>query len=177
MIQIPKNVFSKLYQEVGDTGLVYLTVEGEKTARPVLVEDIQFHSLRDQVLHVVFKQVDLKEKITAEVPVKLVGECKIPNTVVITVHDAIEIEALPTDLPESFEIDISGLTEIGQMITFKDIVIDRSKITFQVSEEELDTPVVMLQEVKEEPVEEAPAEPAEGEAPAATEAATPEKTE
>lgn len=171
-IQLPQNVFVRTHAAVGDTGLVYLTVDGEQEARPVLIEDVQLHSLKDVVLHVVFKQVNLKEKIEAEIPVRTIGENKIPNTVVITVQDSIMVEALPTDFPESFEVDISGLTEIGQMITIKDLPFDRSKITLKVSEEELDTPVVMLQEVKEEPVEEVPvAEPAEGEAAAPTEAA------
>lgn len=170
-ISIKSNDFIRLYNEVGDNGLFYLEVEGEKTARPVLVDLFEVNALTNLPQHVVFKQVDLKEKIEAEIPVELVGEFKLAGAVVITVHDTIEVEALPTDLPEKFEIDISNLTEIDQSVTFKDLKFDRSKITLSISEEELDTPVVLVQAVKEEPVEEeVPAEVAEGEAPATTEA-------
>lgn len=156
--------FNHLYNQVGDTGLFYLELDGEAAVRPVLIEDVEVNPISNQPQHVTFKQVNLKEKITAEIPVELVGEFKTAGAVVITVHDAIEVEALPTDLPEKFEIDISGLSEIGQDITFNQLNYDREKVTLMVSEEELDTPVVLVQEVKEEPVEEVVEEVAEGDA-------------
>lgn len=176
-VSINTNQFIKLYDQVGDTGLFYLEIEGEKTPRPVLVVDVEADAMSGIPQHVVFKQVNLTEKITAEIPVELVGEFKLAGAVLLTVHDSIEVEALPADFPEKFEIDVTGLTEIDQAVTFNDLNYDRSKITLMVGEEELDTPVVLVQEVREEPVEEeAPAEAAEGEAapteaPAETEAA------
>lgn len=164
--------FVKLYESVGDTGLVYVSVEGESKPHPVLIEEVQVNPLTGQVMHVLLKQVNLNEKIEAEVPVELVNGKEIPGAVVITVRDVIEVQALPADLPEKFEVDISGLTEIGQDIKFSQLNYDKSKVKLMISEEELDTPVVLLQAVKEE-VEETPAEvPAEGEA-AGEAAATP----
>jgi len=163
--------FNKLYTKAGDTTLIYLAVEGEKTPRPVLIDQVQVNSVTGASLHVVFKQVNLKEKIVAEIPVELVGEFKVANGVLLTVHDSIEIEALPTDLPEKFEIDVSLLTEIGQGFTFAQLVYDSSKITLQINEEEKESPILLVQEIKEE-VEEV-ATPVEGETSGETPVATP----
>lgn len=147
--------FERLYAEVGDTGLIYLNVAG--TDHPVLIDDVQIDSLDEKPLHVVFKQVNLREKIEAEVPVELVGESTIPNTVVVLVHDEITVEALPADLPDKFEIDVTTLTEVGQQVTFAQLSYDKSKVTLMIEADQVDEPVVILQEHVEQ-VEETPAE-------------------
>lgn len=157
--------FARVYDKIGDTGLVYLKVEGESKERPVLVSEVQHDPLTNEVVHVMFRQVNLSEKVTAEVPVEVVGELTLKSALVVTVHDAIKVEALPADLPEKFEIDVAQFTEVGQSVTFNQLSYDRSKVHLHVEEDQLDTPVVLVQAVKEE-VEEAPVveTPAEGEA-------------
>lgn len=149
--------FTKLYTEAGDNALIHLTIDQEAKPRPVLVEDVSVDPVTGQLRHVAFKQVNLNEKVEAEVPVELVGEFKLPNAVVVTVEQIVEVEALPTDLPEKFVIDVSQLTEVDQSVTFADLEYDKSKVTLLVSEEEINDPIVMVQAVKEE-VEEAPEE-------------------
>lgn len=178
MIEVDRKSFKHLYDKAGDTTVIYLQVGESQETVPVLVEQVEVHPVTNETQHIVFRQVNLKEKIEAQIPVELVGENKVPDAVVITVHDEIEVRALPTDLPEKFEIDISVLTEIGQAVTFADLKFDREKVEL-ILEEDLETPVVMLQEVKEEVIEEVAAPegeegtetaggetPAEGEAPA-----------
>ncbi len=163
-IQVEKSAFTKLYREVGETGLVYLQIEGENKDRPTLIGNLDFDTITDEVLHVVFKQVNLSEKIEASVPVVLEGENSVPNTAIVKAFDAITVEALPTDLPESFTFDISQLTEIGQTLTFADLKYDQEKVELKLSEEELQSPIVILQEQKEvaEETLEVAAEGAEG---------------
>ena len=67
-VVVDQRKFEQLYEEVGDTGLFYVTVGEEKTERPVLITDVQLDPISATPLHVVFRQVDLTEKITAEVP-------------------------------------------------------------------------------------------------------------
>jgi large subunit ribosomal protein L25 len=169
-VSVDMKGFNKLYNKAGDTALIYLSLDSEKAARPVLIEEVDTNPMTGETLHVVFKQVNLKEKISAEIPVELVGEFNVNGGVLLTVHDSIEVEALPTDLPEKFEIDVAKLTEIGQAFTFADLQYDSSKIKIMINEEETDSPILLVQEVKEE-VEETST--AEGEAEATTEAATP----
>lgn len=160
-IEMPVAAFKKLIAEQGDTTLIYLQV-GEDKQVPTLISEVQYNPTTDMPTHVSFKRVNLKVKVTAEIPVETIGVFEVPNATVILTRNVLEVEALPADLPESFEIDISGLTEIGQTLHLSDLKYDRSKITVILTEEELEAPIVLVQEVKEE-VEEEPA-PAEGEA-------------
>lgn len=178
-LAIDPAAFSKLNDKAGDNALIYLTVDSESKPRPVLVEEVSVNPVNGQLTHVVFRQVNLNETVEAEVPVELVGEFKVPDAVVVTVEQIIEVEALPTDIPEKFVLDISKLTEIDQSFTFADLEYDKAKVKLMVTEEEMNDPIVMVQAVKEE-VEEAPVEaaPTEGEAAATPEAETaPEKAE
>ena len=170
-LQLPLKEALALYQEAGDTQVVYLSIDGESSARPILFAEAQFHPVTGKLIHLVLRQINLKEKVTVAIPVELIGENKIPGGVVLTVHNEIEVEALPTNLPEQFTVDISLLTEIGQAVTFNDLAFDRSKVTLLVEEQELDNPVVLIQEVKEEvepEITDAPTEDAA--APASTDA-------
>ncbi len=158
-ISIDTNAFIKLYNKQGDTGLFYLSIDGEKE-QPALVDEVDYGSVSRIIQHVAFKRVNLKVKITAAVPVVLVGENNIPDTVVSLVKNEVEVEALPANLPEHFEIDITTLTEVDQTITLADLSYDRSKVEL-VLDEEIDPAaevVVVLQALKEEVEEETPSE-------------------
>lgn len=163
----------KMYEETGDTGVVYLEVEGEKKMRPVLFDEVQVEPMGNMWLHVSLREVNLKEKVEAEVPVVLVGENKVPNTVLVTIHDSVMVEALPTDLPKEFVIDVEKLTEPEARLTFAELDFDREKVKLMIEEEEMDSPVVLLEEVKEE-VEEVNEE---GDAESVTEESGEEKKE
>ena len=162
--------FKKLYEEVGETGVIYLSIDENATPVPVLIGEVQYHPVTGDLLHISFKRVDLSEKITAEIPVETIGENTVPGTVVVVVKDVIEVEALPTDLPESFEVDISVLTEAGQSITYSGLKYDTAQVTLLIEPEEFENPIVLLEELREE-VE---PEPTESETEAAGEEAAAE---
>lgn len=156
-VQFSEKNFEKLYEEVGDTGLVYLEVDDSKKSRPTLVDEVQIDPVSGDVLHVSFKEVDLKEKIEAEVPVEVIGELDVREAVMVQVRNSLVVEALPSDLPEKFEVNIETLTEVGQSITLADLSFDKSKVSLieVESDEDWDKPVVLVQEQrKEEVVEE-----------------------
>ena len=156
--------FEKLYNEAGDTSLVYLTVEGVKNALPVMIDDVQYGHMGEPI-HVVFRKVKLTEKISTNVPVELVGEFDVDNAVLVLVKDEVEVEALPTDFPENFTIDQSKLTQVGDSITLADLEYDKEKVSLVLSEDENpeEITVVAVQEQREEEPEEAPEEMAEPE--------------
>ena len=160
-IQIDLKEFLNVYQKVGDTGLFYIN------ERPVLIANIQKEPVSDSLLHVDFHQVDLKEKVEAQVPVELIGESPAEKQSIGTVVQylkEIEVEALPTDLPDKFEIDASKLIEVDQMVHVKDLPYDKSKIEVKTDLEEILVKVEPPQ--KEEVIVPPPAEvPVEGEAP------------
>jgi len=146
----------KLWETEGDTGLVYLQVDEDKKQVPVLIEEVKFSPMGNKILHVSFKRVNLKTKIEAEVSVTVIGEAKIDNAVVSLVNDTVLVEALPADLPDNFELDISELTEVGQNITLADLKFDKDKVTLILEDDEKPEEMVLVsvQGVKEEKEEE-----------------------
>ena len=155
-LEINNLAFLKLTRSLSDNALIYLQVEGEKGEFPVLIDDIQYDVYGKNLLHVVFRKVNLAEKITAYIPVELVGELDVENGVLVLVKDNIEVEALPTDLPEKFEVDQNKLTAIGDQFTMADLNFDSSKVSLALAEEETaeDVVVALVQEKAEEVEEE-----------------------
>lgn len=157
-VQVDLKDFVKVYQEVGETGLVEVKV-GEK-AHPVLVHRIQKDPRTSSVLHVDFHQVNLKEKTTAHVPVVLTGESPIEKSgdgLILQTLNEIEVEALPTDIPHNVEVDITTLTEVGQSIQVKDLKVNAAQVEVK-NDAEATVVSVQSAEVKEEEPVEAPAE-------------------
>lgn len=116
--------FSKTYKKVKETGIVYLQLE--KTEIPTLIKLIQKHPVNSQILHIDFRKVDLSVKIETAVPVQIIGVSEAVTQkggVLLTLSDRLLVEALPQDLPQFIEIDISNLKEIGQDIKVKDLKV------------------------------------------------------
>lgn len=80
---------------------------------PVIVKDEQRHPVRDEVVHIDLLQVDLNEKIQSTVSVELEGAEDAPGVteggVLEQVTRELNIEALPTDIPESIVVDVSQM--------------------------------------------------------------------
>ena len=83
-------------------GTQFLEISDSKQSRPTLVDEVQVDPVSGDVLHVTFKEVDLKQKIEAEVPIEVVGEFDVKEAVMVQVRNSIVVEALPVDLPEKF---------------------------------------------------------------------------
>ena len=92
---------------------------GGDSAVPVMVKDQQLHPVRSDVLHVDLVQVNLREKVQAPVLVELVGGEDAPGVkgggVLEQVTRELNVEALPTDVPENITIDVSHLEAAATM--------------------------------------------------------------
>ena len=177
-IQVNGVEFNRVYKEAGETSLIYVKVEGEDKERPTLVTSVHFNPITGDKLHVDFHQVNLKEKVTANVPVEIIGESELVNSneaVLSQSLNEIEIEALPTEIPESITFDISSLKAIGDHL-----LVSNAKVSADVEiKTDPEQMVVSLQEpMKEEviPVEEVPEDATGAETPAEGEAVEGEKS-
>ena len=121
-ITINLKEFTNVYKKLKETGLLYLEVDNENL--PVLVHKIQKHPLKNLILHIDFKKVDLTEKTQTEVPIEITGQSPAVTEkagVLLTFTNRLLIEALPQNIPQSIKVDISGLKEIGQKIKVSDL--------------------------------------------------------
>jgi large subunit ribosomal protein L25 len=161
--------FQKVFVKSGRTHLVDLVVD-DRTEK-VLVREIQTHPRRLGPIHVDFYQVSLEEKIRVEVPVHLTGESaavKRGDADILQPIHALEVECLPTDIPEAFEVDLTPLAEIDAELRVSEIDVPKG-VTVLADPDDLVVKIVHKRELKVEeelPVAEA-AVPAEGEEAAA----------
>jgi len=137
-IQVDQKEFEEVFKETGETGLIELVLGKEKKA--VLVHNLQTDPLEDTIIHVDFLQVDLKQKVSADIPVEIVGEAPAEKQgmgTLVQYIDEIEVEALPTDLPEKFEIDVSILAEVDAFISVKDLKVEKDKVKIENDPEQI----------------------------------------
>lgn len=93
--------------------------------RIAMIKDITYDPIKSGVVHhVSFHAVKADEPVNAEVPVRLVGVgesvAEKAGLVVLQAIDKIEVKALPMDLPEVIELDITALSEAGEKVTLGD---------------------------------------------------------
>ncbi len=142
-VQVKQDVFDAIFKEVGETGLVDVSVEGE--IRPSLIHNVQRDYLTQLPIHADFFQVNLKEKVKTMVPLIVVGEPKaVTEKIGILLQPAseVEVEALPADLPENIEVHVENLEAVDQQITVADlkapngvtVLTDPSQVVAKISE-------------------------------------------
>lgn len=129
-VSVDKKTFLKVFEDVGETGLIDLMVD-QQNPRPVLVDDFQLDSVSGELLHIDFHQVVLTEKVRAKIPIEIMGEAPAVSEkrgVLLTILDSIEVEALPTDLPEALKVDVSRLSEVDAVVKVSDLQINKEEI-------------------------------------------------
>jgi large subunit ribosomal protein L25 len=106
------------------SSLVTLDVDGKEY--PALIREKQRNYIKGSLLHVDFLAVSLTEKLRATVRIEFTGlslAVKDFGAVLVRVMEKLEVECLPTDLPEHISVDISTLVKIGDGIHVRDLVV------------------------------------------------------
>lgn len=178
-LELSESDFRKVFKQAGESTIITLSVDGKNT--PVLIHDVHDHYLTEQPIHVDFYAVNMTEKLTATVPLHFEGESMAVKTlggVLAKNLTELEVECLPTDLPQSITIDISALATFDDSIRVSDVKIS-DKVEIKANPEEVIvavTPPRSEEEMKQldekpvdadvnavEVVDKAPAADAEGE--------------
>ncbi len=164
-LQMSLGDFEKVFEKAGTTGVVELQIGTQTT--PALIRNVQYHPVTDQPLHIDFYKIDLTKKVTATVPISLIGEAPaVEQKIGLLVNPLTEIkaQALPKDLPEKIEVDISSLDKIDSTILVKDLKVDTKKVEILTDKGQT---VAQIQPPQKEEEEEKPPEtgpePVEGE--------------
>lgn len=121
-IELDAREATKVLSGVSGSTLVSLSVG--KDQHQVLVRDVQRDVILRDLIHVDFLKVAMDVTIRTEVPIELVGEAPAVSDqggVLVTELTEIEIEALPSDLPDRVTVDLEPLAEIDDTITVGDL--------------------------------------------------------
>lgn len=99
----------RMYKSAGKHHAVELTIG--KSKKLAFVKDVTVDPVKHIYTHVAFHAVKLNEKVEAEVPLKLVGTApaQVAGLMVRLVTDSVVVKGLPSDIPNEFEIDITGI--------------------------------------------------------------------
>ncbi len=155
-LQVDERLMGHVLGQAGTNRLIRLSVDGLKDDRRVLVRDLQRDAITHSLLHVDFYEVVMTEKITAEVPVVLVGTSSIVQggeAILYQGVDSIEIECLPGDLPASIEIDLTPLAAIDDGVQVGDLNLGAAIKILSDPEETVVRILPLEEEIVEEVVE------------------------
>ena len=131
----PKELTRILNSKTGHNTIFNLSVTGKENT-PVMIVDWQYDPIKDSLLHVDLKRIDLSQRITVKVPVVTQGDpkgVKLQGGIHEVVTREIEIECLPDEIPEQFVVDVSELM-IGQSIRVSEIPLSGSMKLISIGE-------------------------------------------
>jgi len=124
-VSVDPKVFLKLVSTAGENALIDLSVTGGGEMRKVIVREVQYHPLKALPIHVDFYVVSLDRLIEVRVPLELVGTpapvAQKAGTLTQAVHE-LHVECLPSAIPASIKVDVSGLA-IGGAVHVRDLTV------------------------------------------------------
>jgi large subunit ribosomal protein L25 len=126
LVQVDKKEITKLLAHAtSEHVLVDLEIAdgGKTTSRLALIQEVQHHAVRRDIIHVDFHAVRADEKLHAAIPVEPIGEANgvknFGGVMEVAIHE-LDVECLPKDLPEIIRVDVSALN-IGESIHVRDL--------------------------------------------------------
>ncbi len=122
-LALDKKQFSRRVAGLQGSHLVRLKSASATLAEKVaLVKDMQFHPISGDVIHADFYEVDLSAKIQVHVPLHFVGKAVgiVNGGILQPILREIEVECLPLDIPEFFNVDVTAL-DIGDSVHIEDL--------------------------------------------------------
>ncbi len=151
----------------GTSRIITLDVEGERGKRNVIIKNVSYHPIVRNLIHVDFYQVEMTQKMTADIPLTIKGHAPAlddKENFLDQQLNELTIECLPDKLPSSIEVDVTGLKEAGQSLTVGDLNPGEG-IAFVTPHDYMIVRVAHAAKVEEEAEEEeGPVETVEGEA-------------
>ena len=157
-----RRLYQALHTKAGENALITLKVDGAKLKESTcLIKEIQHNPITDEIAHVDFTVISLTEKIEVKVPLVLKNSADALGVkeggVLDQVHHEIEVECLPTQIPEKFELDVKGMN-IGDAFHIKDLAIPKD-VTCKLGPEEVIAALHPPAKEEAAPTEEAATQP------------------
>ncbi|MBN1978190.1 MAG: 50S ribosomal protein L25 [Anaerolineae bacterium] len=125
-LQFEERKLGRLLAHVSGSQLISVQVADQKEPEMALLRDVQRDVIKGTILHVDFYRVQMTERLTAEIPLAIIGESPVIRQhegILLQGISAIEVECLPGDLVDEIAVDLSDLVEIGQGLYVRDLAI------------------------------------------------------
>lgn len=116
--------FAKLYEQAGESTLIDFSVEGQSEPTKVLIQDVEYDTIKDQFIHVDFRQIKMGEEMQATAELNFVGEPAAVKALGGTLNkqrESLDIKCLPKDLVSQIDVDLTALATFEDAIHIKDL--------------------------------------------------------
>lgn len=146
-LSVDKKAFSKAFKEAGETSTITLTTpNGEFNA---MVHDVQYDSMTGEAIHIDFLSVDMTKEVEVDVPLEFIGQSEAVKGggVLVKVMHEVEVSALPSNIPQHLDVDLSKLVTMDDIITLADVNLPEG---VKFTEENLDMVVASVTAQQEE---------------------------
>ncbi|HEX3270255.1 MAG TPA: 50S ribosomal protein L25 [Ktedonobacterales bacterium] len=168
-IQVNAHEFEKLLKAHGRTTIIKLAIAPSSQTQNAVIGRVSRDPISGAIEHIDFRHVIMTEVMRARVPLHVVGESpavKAREGILLHLINDLEVEALPANLPESIEVDVSSLDAVDAAIHVKDLPLPEKVKAITDGEE----PVIKVTQTRAAIEEEAAAAATEEEGEAAPEA-------
>ena len=144
---IPLSMDKKSLYKALRTGQMIFEIVVDKKSQFVLLKEVQYHPVTDEVIHVDFQKVKEDEKISLEVAIRSAGESQGVKLggILVQLLNSVTIKCKPSEIPEFLEIDVTDM-EMNTNLFVKDIILPKD-VEMITSE---DIAIMSVQEPKEE---------------------------
>ena len=166
-IQVPATALDKAYDQAGESTIIELQFE-KRDPLHVLVQDLQIHPVKRNIVHMDFKQVTMGEAMDVSIELNFIGVApavKSMGGILNTSKDSITVSCLPKDLVDHIDVDLSVLESFDKSIHVEDIKLPEGmtlldnpsdlvvKVLEPISEEELEASLEASTEVNMDDVD------------------------
>ncbi len=149
-ISINLNEFKKVWRDAGESTAIKISIDGKNL--DALIQDVGVNPITVEPIHADFLIVDAKKEVAVSVALEFIGVAPAVKNglgVLVKVMHEIEVSALPKDLPQLIEVDISSLVDLESVITVNDVKAP-TNVKITTKSEEILASIAPLQEEKED---------------------------
>ena len=152
-VQVDVKTFETLYRSAGKTAVIKFRLPGASRGTSGMIKSVQRNPLSGHPIHVDYYLVNLRQEMEVDVPLTFTGEAPaVEATGGTLLHNlsTIHVKALPNDIPQEVEVNVSVLTSLDVAIHVRDLNLNRDLVTVLTDGETMVATVVPPR-VEEEP--------------------------
>ncbi len=151
-VQFDAREARSIANQAGSSSLINVYVAGTPTPYSVIIRDVQWDYLKRVLIHLDLQALSMTEKVRIQISINLVGDAAAVEElggVLLHLVNEVDVECLPSALVPAIAVDISELTQIGDSISVKDIVVPEGIEILTDAEETVVQISAVVEEVEE----------------------------